>query len=257
MILLRIRIRLDWKVASLEWDLWFIILWKLILMLVFDRILSILKVILAPSIYLHHLVFLHSIKLIMILIIIVFILIGVTVSKISTIAITVLKFTIYCLTFKIMFLDYGLIFIIFRIVMVFKPKVLIFWHCKRLWASPLVLDVAFVFIILLGGRWIIIELAFCNFNVWIWRLSEILFLRLLRMFFALFMTFTFPSRRALFFLFFVFWWAFRIRIMHLRLFLLFRILFFARSPRILLLFIFLKWIRWLWIRKTSWRFYIF
>jgi hypothetical protein len=45
--------------------------------------------------------------------------------------------------------------------------------------------------------------------------------------------------------------------MHLRLFLLFRILFFARSPRILLLFIFLKWIRWLWIRKTSWRFYIF
>lgn len=136
-------------------------------MLVFDRILSILKVILAPSIYLHHLVFLHSIKLIMILIIIVFILIGVTVSKISTIAIIVLKFTIYCLTFKIMFLDYGLIFIIFRIVMVFKPKVLIFWHCKRLWASPLVLDVALVFIILLRGIRIIIELTFCDFNVWI------------------------------------------------------------------------------------------
>ena len=149
MILLRIRIRLDRKVASLEWDLWFIILWKLIFMLVFDRILSILKVILAPSIYLHHLVFLHSIKLI-IIIIEVFVLLGIAVSIIPAVAKAVLKFTIYCLFFKIIFIDQGLIF--FIIINVCISIVLIFWKGEGLWAASLMLIVAFIIKIFIFQR---------------------------------------------------------------------------------------------------------
>lgn len=143
--LLRISILLDRKATRFERNFWFIIFWQRIFIVVFDRILSILKIILTSDIYVHHLVFLHTIKLIMILIIIISIILRFTVSDIPTVAITVLKFTIYCLPFKIIFLDQSFIFIIIRVVLVFITEVLIFWHSEGLWASSLMLNMVFVF----------------------------------------------------------------------------------------------------------------
>jgi len=143
--LLRISILLDRKATRFERNFWFIIFWQRIFIVVFDRILSILKIILTSDIYVHHLVFLHTIKLIMILFIIISIILRFTVSDIPTVAITVLKFTIYCLPFKIIFLDQSFIFIIIRVVLVFITEVLIFWHSEGLWASSLMLNMVFVF----------------------------------------------------------------------------------------------------------------
>ena len=170
-------------------------------MMEINWVLLILKEIFTREFWLHYLIFLHSIKLI-IIIIEVFVLLGIAVSIIPAVAKAVLKFTIYCLFFKIIFIDQGLIF--FIIINVCISVVLIFWKGEGLWAASLMLIVAFVIKIFIWVIRIVIELAFCNFHVWIWRLSEVLFLRLLRVLFALFLTFYFSSWRIFLFWFFVF-----------------------------------------------------
>lgn len=190
----------------------------------------------------------------MILFIIISIILRFTVSDIPTVAITVLKFTIYCLPFKIIFLDQSFIFIIIRVVLVFITEVLIFWHSEWLWASSLMLNMVFVFKIFFWGRRMVFKLAFCNIHIWIWRLSKVFFLRLLR---VLFVVLTLFRGSAFLFRFFLLVRVFWFGIISLGIFLLLRILLFILSPRWLLLFIFLKWAWWLWISKTSGCFYMF